>query len=249
MRLKDKTTIITGSRRGIGKGIAVRFAQEGANVVVSDINLEECEQVAKEIQDAGGKAIAVKCDVTNVDEIQGMVNKTNEAFGRVDILVNNAGIFIQKPINEMTQDEWDKLMAINLRSVFLCTKAVLPGMIESKYGKIINIASIAGQVGYAYSSAYCASKGGIINLTREMAVELAQHKINVNAIGPGAIETAMTKDLLENEEMKKAVLAGIPLKRIGTPEDIANAALYLASDEADYVTGHCLFVDGGWISQ
>jgi NAD(P)-dependent dehydrogenase (short-subunit alcohol dehydrogenase family) len=249
MKLKGKTAIITGARRGIGKGIALKFAQEGASVVVSDISVEDCEQVVKEIEKLGGRAVAARCDVSSKQDVQAMLQRATDAFGKVDILVNNAGIYLQKQVNQLSEEEWDRVLAINLKSVFLCSQAVLPGMIERKYGKIINIASIAGMVGFAESSAYCASKGGIINLTREMALELAAHKINVNAIGPGVIETPMTKGMLENEQAKQGLLAGIPLKRIGTPEDIANAALYLASDESDYVTGHCLFVDGGWLVQ
>ena len=248
MNLKNKVAIVTGSRRGIGKAIVLALAKAGANVVVSDINLDDCNKVVEEIKAIGGNALAVKADVSNPEDVSKMINLTTEKFGKVDILVNNAGIYIQKSLKEITEKDFDKILDINLKGVFLCSKAVVPEMIKQGKGKIVNITSIAGQVGFANSSAYCASKGAIINITRELALELAQHKINVNAIGPGVIETAMTTDLLKDKATKEAMLANIPLGRIGKPEDIANAAVFLASDKADYITGITLFVDGGWLA-
>lgn len=249
MRLANKVAIITGSRRGIGFGIAKKFAQEGANVIITDIDLEDCKKSCEELNRFGRKNLALKVDVSKAKDVEKMVKETIKTFGKIDILVNNAGIYIQKPLVELTEKEWDKLIDINLKGVFLCTKEVVKEMIKRRYGKIINIASIAGQVGFANSSAYCASKGGIINITRELALELAQYKINVNAIGPGVIETPMTDFITKKPEMLKGILANVPWNRVGQPLDIANAALFLASDEADYVTGHTLFVDGGWIAQ
>jgi len=248
MDLKNKVAIVTGSRRGIGKAIALTLAKAGANVVVSDINLDDCNKVVEEIKAINGNALAVKADVSNPEDVSKMINLTTEKFGKVDILINNAGIYMQKSLKEITEKDFDRILDINLKGVFLCSKAAVPEMIKQGKGKIINIASIAGQVGFANSSAYCASKGGIINMTRELALELGQYKINVNAIGPGVIETLMTKDLLEDKATKEALLANIPLNRIGKPEDIANAALFLASDNSDYITGITLFVDGGWLT-
>jgi len=248
MDLKNKVAIITGSRRRIGKAIALALAKAGANVVVSDINLDDCNKVVEEIKAINGNALAVKADVSNPEDVSHMINLTTEKFGKVDILVNNAGIYMQKSLTDFTEQEFDRVLDINLKGVFLCSKAAVPEMIKQGKGKIINIASIAGQVGFANSSAYCASKGGIINMTRELALELGQYKINVNAIGPGVIETPMTKDLLEDKATKETLLANIPLNRIGKPEDIANAAPFLASDNSDYITGITLFVDGGWLA-
>jgi len=248
MDLKNKVAIITGSRRGIGKAIALALAKAGANVVVSDINLDDCNKVVEEIKAINGNALAVKADVSNPEDVSQMINLTTEKFGKVNILINNAGIYMQKSFTDVTEQDFDRILNINLKGVFLCSKAAVPEMIKQGKGKIINIASIAGQVGFADSSAYCASKGAIINITRELALELAQYKINVNAIGPGVIETDMTKNLLKNKATKEALLANIPLSRIGKPEDIANAALFLASDNSDYITGITLFVDGGWLT-
>lgn len=248
MDLKNKVAIITGSRRGIGKAIALAFAKAGANVVVSDINLDDCNKVVEEIKAIGKKGLAVKADVSNPEDVSKMINLTTEKFGKVNILVNNAGIYMQKSLTDVTEQDFDRILDINLKGVFLCSKAAVPEMIKQGKGKIINITSIAGQVGFANSSAYCASKGAIINITKELALELAQYKINVNAIGPGVIETDMTKDLLEDKAIKETLLANIPLNRIGEPEDIANAALFLASDNSDYITGITLFVDGGWLT-
>ena len=248
MDLKNKVAIITGSRKGIGKAIALALAKAGANVVVSDINLDDCNKVVEEIKAIGKKGLAVKADVSNPEDVSQMINLTTEKFGKVNILVNNAGIYMQKSLTDVTEQDFDRILDINLKGVFLCSKAAVPEMIKQGKGKIINITSIAGQVGFANSSAYCASKGAIINLTRELALELAQYKINVNAIGPGVIETDMTKDLLKDKAIKETLLANIPLNRIGKPEDIANAALFLASDNSDYITGITLFVDGGWLT-
>ena len=248
MNLKNKVAIVTGSRRGIGKAIALALAKAGANIVVSDINLDDCNKLVEEIKAINGNALAVKTDVSNPEDVSQMINLTTEKFGKVDILVNNAGIYMQKSLTDVTEQDFDRTLDINLKGVFLCSKAVVPEMIKQGKGKIINIASIAGQVGFANSSAYCASKGAIINITRELALELAQYKINVNAIGPGVIETDMTKDLLEDKATKETLLANIPLSRIGKPEDIANAVLFLASDNSDYITGITLFVDGGWLA-
>lgn len=246
--LTDKVAIVTGARRGIGKAVALKLAGNGAKVVVTDLDKEDCENVVKEIEGLGGEGLALKLDVTKEEEISEVIKKVKEKFGRIDILVNNAGIFIQEELDKMDTSKIDKILAVNLRGLILCTKYVLPEMKKNNYGKIINIASIAGFVGFESSSVYCATKGAVVNLTRELAAELAKYKINVNAVAPGVIETAMTKHLLEDENVKTALLRNIPYGRIGKPEDIANAVAFLASDEAEYITGHTIVVDGGWLT-
>jgi len=248
--LKEKVAIVTGSRRGIGKGIAEKLAEAKANVVISDIDQKDCEATAKEIKEKFGvKTLAIKCDVSNKKEVDDLIQKTVKKFGKIDILVNNAGIFFQKPFLKYTEEDWNKIIDINLKSVYLCSQAAAKEMVKKNYGKIVNISSIAGIIGYPEAAAYCASKAGIINLTREIALELASNKINVNCVAPGLIETPMTKFVMENKELFEQTLAAIPWKRQGQPSDIANAVHYLASDEADYVTGQTLVVDGGWTIQ
>lgn len=248
MELEGKTAIVTGASSGIGRGIAKRFAREGADIVIADIKTDAAENVAEEIKEIGQEALVVKTDVSNSDDVDKMVEATVSKFGKVDILVNNAGVFVQKPIQEMEEGDWDKVLDVNLKGAFLCTRRVVEEMLEQGGGKIVNIASIAGKTGFQNSSAYCASKGGIVNLTRELGMELAPKGIHVNAIGPGVIETAMTKPLLEDEEFEEQTLAMTPRGRIGKPEDIASAAVYLASDESDFVVGETVFVDGGWLT-
>lgn len=243
-RLKDKVAIITGAGQGIGKGIALRLAKENCAVVVSDIDETNAQKVADEIKQNGQKAIAIKCDVSKKAEVDSLISKTVEEFGKLDILVNNAGIYPYKPFEQMTEEDWDKVISINLKSVFLTSQAAVKVMKEES--KIIDISSIASIVGFPTLSHYCASKGGINGFVRALAIELAPKKINVNAVAPGAINTP---GAVSNEEQQKQTIAGIPLKKIGEPEDIANAVLFLASDEASYITGQILVVDGGWTIQ
>lgn len=248
--LKNKVALITGSRRGIGKGIAEVFAEAGANVVISDIDQKDCEKVAKQIaKKYQVKARAIQCDVSRKEEVEHLVQESIKTFKKIDILVNNAGIFVPKPFLEASEEEWERTMDINLKSIFLCSQAAAKHMKKQKKGKIINIASIAGFVGYRGAASYCASKGAIVNLTKELALELAEYNINVNAIAPGAIETPMTDFMKQDKKAMQQTLALIPLKKIGKPKDIGHAACYLASDEAGYVTGHSMVVDGGWLSQ
>lgn len=250
--LTNKVVLVTGSRRGIGRGIALMMAQAGAKVVVSDINLEECQKVVEEIKKIGSDGLAIKCDVTNKKEVEEMIKKTIEKFGKVDVLVNNAGIcWPIKPLTELTEDEWDKLIDINLKGYYLCAQAAVKEMAKQKWGRIINIASVAsgGQgFGSVNISHYVASKGGVIGLTESWALEFAPFGINVNAICPGIIETPMIEPFLTDPSAKEGFLARIPKKRVGKPEDIGAAAVFLASEEADYVTGTTLVVDGGWLA-
>jgi glucose 1-dehydrogenase len=252
MQLKDRVAIVTGAESSIGMGraIALAFAKEGANVVVCDVKEEGLQERASEIEQLGRKALALKTDVSKSSEVAQLVETTVKTFGRIDILVNNAGVREEPPtpVQDITEELWDFVQSVNLKGVFLCTKYTVPHMIKQKKGKIINISSIFGQVSFPNYSAYCAAKGGVINLTRTLALELAPHKINVNAIGPGVTETELVKTTLEDPEVMKLILPAIPYGRIGKPEDIAAVALFLASDGSDYVNGHTIFADGGWLA-
>lgn len=249
MRLKDKVAIVTGAGSGIGRASAILFAKEGAKVVVADWSEEGGNQIVSEIKTAGGEAVFVKTDVSKSADINNMVSTCVSTFGKLDILFNNAGIASMGTIDKFTEEDWDKVLAVDLKGVFLGCKRAIPELEKQGRGKIISTASIAGLVGFAGANGYCAAKGGVVNLTRELALECAPKKINVNAIAPGIIETAMTKDILADPTQKQGMQAGTPYPRLGIPEDIAYAALYLASDESDFVTGHTLVVDGGWIAR
>ncbi len=249
MRLKNKVAIITGASSGIGRAIALAFSKEGAKIVVVDWSERGGKTTVEQIKKQKGKAIFVKTDVSKANDIDQMVKDCLDKFGRVDILVNNAGIYRVYDLHEMPEEYWDKIINVNLKSVFLGSKRVIPGMTKQGKGKIINTTSIAGLVGFAQSGAYCASKGGIIALTKEMALEYAPKKINVNCIAPGVIKTTMTKDMLADPQTKQFLESSTPYPRLGKPEDIAQAAVYLASDESDFVNGEVLVVDGGWIAK
>lgn len=244
MELTDKVAIVTGSGRGIGKTIAMKLAGNGANIVINDIGEQSAiEPVADEVRALGRESIAVVGDISTAEGVKTLVDATIEKFGRVDILVNNAGITRDTLIMRMSDDDWDKVIAVNLRSVFLCTRAVVRPMSQQRWGRIINMASVVGIAGNAGQANYAASKAGIIGLTKTVAKEVASRNVTVNAIAPGFIETAMTKELKESwvEEIKKR----IPLGSLGQPDDVAEAVAFLASERARYITGHVLNVDGG----
>lgn len=247
MKLKGKVAIVTGAAQGIGRGIALALAKEGAKVVVSDVS-DKIADVVREIESLGSEALAAKANVADSKETEGMAKAAIKKFGRIDILVNNAGIYPFKPLVEMKEEDWDRVIGVNLKGVFNCTKAVLPKMIEQKSGNIINISSIAGAVvGYPNLVHYSASKGGMLGFTRAAALELAQYRIRVNAIAPGLIETPGTK--VVGEEALKQITQTIPLKRIGQPGDIANLVVFLASDDSSYITGQLIIADGGFTIQ
>jgi len=254
-KLKDKVAIITGARRGMGKSHALTLAKVGAKVVVSDISEEDCQKVVDEIKKGPGgypgEAIAVKCDISKRVEVDEMVRKTIEKFGKIDILVNNAGICQFKPFLELSEEEWDRTLDINLKGCFLCARAAAKEMAKKKSGVIINIASIAmGQVGVGFLALahYCASKGGIVAMTEAMALELAPFNIRVNAIAPGMIDTPMVEQAKTDPKMLEASLARVPLHRIGRAEEVSNLVLFLASDQSSYMTGSTVVVDGGWLA-
>ncbi|MBA7663192.1 3-oxoacyl-[acyl-carrier-protein] reductase FabG [subsurface metagenome] len=242
--LKNKVAIVTGAARGIGQSIAIELARFGANVVVSDVLPGNI--TVNKIKKLRRKAIFVKTDVSNKQEVSALINNTIKKFKRIDILVNNAGVFRSSLIENLSEQDWIKTMDINLKGYFLCAQAVIKHMMKKRQGVIINIASVAGLVGYPQAEAYCASKGGIILFTKSLAADLGKYGIRVNAICPGVIETAMTQDILSDKKTKQGMLAKIPLSRIGKPRDIAGCAVFIASDLSSYITGTTLVVDGGW---
>jgi len=241
--LKGKVALVTGSSRGIGKAIALAFAKAGANVIISDINLELATQTAEEAAKLGVKAKAIKQNVADLAEVEATVKEVHTEFGRIDILINNAGITKDNLLLRMKKEDWDAVININLSSVFNLCKAIAPIMMKQRSGKIINIASIVGEMGNAGQINYAASKAGVIGVTKTLAKELASRGITVNAIAPGFIQTAMTDKI--PEEIKKQMLTGIPLGKLGQPEDIANACLFLAANTGDYITGQVIRVNGG----
>lgn len=248
LNLKNKIAVITGGSRGIGKEIAKKLAYNGANIVINYTSKEEEALKTKEdIENLGAKCIVIKCDVSKSEEVNEMINKTIKEFGRVDILVNNAGITKDNLIMKMKEEDFDKVIDINLKGVFNCTKAVTRPMMKNKYGKIINISSVVGIIGNAGQGNYCASKAGVIGFTKSAARELASRNININAVAPGFIDTDMTKVL--SDDIKNSMLSTIPKREFGKSEDVANAVVFLASDMSSYITGQVINVDGGMVMQ
>ncbi len=246
MRLKDRVAIVTGACRGIGEATARVFAGEGARVVVADLDFSSAAGVAGEISGAGGEALAVKVDVSEKKSVEAMVRVVLDRFGRVDVLVNNAGWDKIEPFMESTEDTWERIIAINLRGCLNCCRAVLPVMISSGYGKIVNIGSDAGRVGSSGEAVYSAAKGGVIAFTKTLSREMSRHGINVNCVAPGPTDTQLFAEVAAaNPKIAEAMVKKIPLKRLARPRDIANAVLFLASGEADYITGQTLSVNGG----
>jgi D-sorbitol dehydrogenase (acceptor) len=255
MRLENKIAIVTGGGSGIGRGISLRLAEEGAAVAVADLDLDAANHVAGEIAANGGRAIGVQVDVRKQDAVQAMVDSTVRAYGGIDILVNNAGVGKIIPFFETTEQDWDFMFDVNGKGVLFCSQAVAKVMIEQgRGGKIVNLASQAGRRGEALVLAYCASKACVISMTQSMALALAEHKINVNAVAPGIVDTPFWDEVdkqfakllnMEIGEPKRTFTKSIPLGRIEQPEDVAGAVVFLASSDADYITQQCLNVDGG----
>lgn len=242
--LKGKCAVITGASRGIGKSIAIKFAKEGANIVINyRNNEEEALKVKKELEDLGSKILVVKADISELKQAENLIKEAKKEFGRVDILVNNAGITKDNLIIRMKEEDFDNVIRINLKGAFNCLKAVTPIMLKQKCGKIVNMSSVVGVVGNPGQVNYCASKAGLIGMTKSLAKEIGSRNITVNAIAPGFIDTDMTKVL--SEEQKKNILSQVPLNRFGNVEDIANLALFLASENSNYITGQVIHVDGG----
>ena len=249
MRLEGKVALISGGARGMGATEAKMFAREGAKVVIGDVLEEEGRQTEAEINETGGECLFVKLDVTSEAEWQMAVATAVARFGKLDILVNNAGIFRGNRVEDTTSEEWDQVMDINAKGVFLGTKHSIPEMRKAGGGSIVNISSVAGLVGNPYSSAYNASKGAVRLLTKSTAIQYANDGIRANSIHPGVIVTPMTQDVVNDPSFREFRLAANPISRLGQPADIAYGALYLASDESSFVTGSELVIDGGWTAQ
>jgi len=246
MRLKDRVAIVTGAARGIGRAVAWIFVREGAKVVLVDLEKAGLEALQEEVRKRGGEALAVPCDVSKASEVKEMVEKVLRIFSRIDILVNNAGIIRRGTIESVTEEDWDRVIAVNLKGPFICSKAVVDFMKRQGYGKIVNVSSIAGKMGDITSApGYGPSKAGLDALTKTLARQLAPYGIHVNGVAPHAIETEMSAEW--SPEKRKSIVEAIPLKRLGKPEDVAEAVLFLASDAAAFITGEILDVNGGFL--
>ena len=243
MKLQGKVALITGGAQGIGKAIALLFAREGAAVAVADINLEKARETCREVESLGGGALAIGGNVADAKEAETMVQEAIRRFGRLDILVNNAGITRDQVLLRMKEEDWDLVMAVNLKGAFQCTKTALRAFLKQKGGKVVNIASVTGQMGNAGQANYAASKAGLIGFTKSIAREYASRNIQVNAVAPGFIDTAMSQAIPQKD--RELLIQQIPMERLGAPEDVAEAVLFLASGAADYITGQVLNVNGG----
>lgn len=248
LQLRDKIAIVTGAASGINRAIAIRFAEEGAAVVIVDIDAAGAAETASLVSATGARVLSVNADVRRRDEIDAMIHTTLTEFGCIDILVNGAGIESLIPFVDLTEAEWSRVLDVNLTGAFQCGQAVARAMISAgRGGKIVNIASINSTIAMRNQAHYAASKGGLLMLTKAMAVELAQHGINVNAVGPGVIETPLTAGSLADPSRREFLRSRIPLKRFGQPRDVAHETVFLSSEASDYITGTILFVDGGWL--
>jgi NAD(P)-dependent dehydrogenase (short-subunit alcohol dehydrogenase family) len=247
MKLKEKAAIITGAGRGIGKAIAVLFAKEGAHVVVNDIDRNNCFQTLEEINAYSPNSTAKEGNVSVGKDVEQMINHAMERYGKIDILVNNAGTASICPLEDTTEEIWDRLMGVDMKGPFLCSVKAAKEMIKRKSGVMINIASNSGQAPISLGNAYCVAKAGIIMLTRLMALEWGKHNIRVNSISPGFIRTLLTESAYVNPEHARRRAEIVPLKRIGAPEDVANLALFLASEESSYIHGEDIVIDGGFL--
>ncbi len=247
MRLKDKVAIVTGGGQGIGKAIALEFARQGAKVVVVSRGQEALDKVVEQIKAEGGEGLALTGDVRDLADVDRVVSETVETYGKLDILVNVAGILISTDVAGHTEEIWDDTMDINVKGAFFMVQRAVPEMLKAGGGKIIGVASIAGEIGFPNAAVYCASKAAIQGLTKALAMELAPQGINVNCIGPGDVETPLNRHLLQDPDYLKSRVDQTPAGRVGQPQDIAGGAVYLASDESEWVHGITLFIDGGLI--
>jgi 3-oxoacyl-[acyl-carrier protein] reductase len=245
MGLSGKVALVTGGARGIGRSIAIKLAKEGAHIVISDINLNGALDTAKVIEEQGKESIAVEGNVSIFSDVEAMVKQAIDKFGRIDILINNAGVTKDGLLIRMKKEDWDFVLNVNLTGTFNCSKAVAKYMMKQKTGNIVNISSVVGVMGNVGQVNYASSKAGVIGLTKSMARELAPRGIRVNAIAPGFIDTEMTRSL--SEEARKRLITQIPLTRLGTPDDVANCVNFLVSDDADYITGQVIHVNGGML--
>jgi 3-oxoacyl-[acyl-carrier protein] reductase len=243
VRLEDRKAIVTGAGRGIGRAIAAAFAREGADVVVCDMNYAAVQAVARDLESPGRRIVPIAADVTRKAQVDAMVARAAEVFGRVDILVNNAGILRDAMLHKMTEEDFDQVIAVHLKGTWLCCRAVVAGMRERQFGRIINMSSISGKNGNVGQTNYSAAKAGILGLTKAAALELARHNVTVNAIMPAFVDTDMTRSIPEGPRLQS--IAAIPMQRVGQPEDVAGMAVFLASEEGAYVTGAVLEVTGG----
>jgi len=243
MNLQGKTALVTGAGQGIGKTIALELARHGADIIIADINEAALNEVVREIEGLGRQALPLKVNVTSLAECDEMIKKAQEKFGRIDILVNNAGITRDTVLLRMKEEQWDQVIAVNLKGTFNCTKAAIRSMFKNKYGRIINISSVTGAMGNPGQANYSASKAAVMGFTKAVAREYAHCGITVNAVAPGFIRTAMTDAIPEKE--REAMINMIPAKQLGTPEDVANLVCFLASDIAGYITGQVIHINGG----
>ena len=242
-KLEGKVALVTGGAQGIGRAIALLFAREGAKVGISDINIEKARETCREVESLGREGLAIGGNVAEAREAEAMVHQTVEKFGRLDILVNNAGITRDQVLLRMKEEDWDLVFSVNLKGAFHCTKAALRPFLKQKGGKVVNIASVTGQMGNAGQANYAASKAGIIGFTKSIAREYANRNIQVNAVAPGFIDTAMSQAIPQRD--REFLIKQIPMERLGTPEEVAEAVLFLCSPAANYVTGQVLNVNGG----
>lgn len=251
MRLQDRRALVTGAASGIGRASAIKFAQEGAILCVSDVNADAGEATAQMIRDAGGEAFFVPCDVSNAAEVEAMLREIQTRYGKLDVALNNAGVGGDiAPVDQVDEPTWDFVMNVNLKGVWLCMKHEIPLMLASGGGSIINVSSLAGLVGFRNNAVYSASKHGVIGLTKSAALEYARKNIRVNAICPGFTETAMVEEMIDLvPAMSEGVLKSSPMRRLGTVDEIAEAALFLAADSGSFITGHALVLDGGASAQ